>query len=138
MPACAHCGNEDSPTFQVTKDGVTASFDSFECAISRLAPVCEHCKVRIIGHVFEADGRVFCCEHCARRGGALIEEVDEALAARDELLDEAGAQVPAGVSGARARPRIAEGPASFPDGPNVEDSPWELEAARGHLPGEGR
>jgi hypothetical protein len=42
--------------------------------------------------------------------------------------------VPAGVPGARPRPGIAKGPASYPDGPNVEDSPWELEAARGKLP----
>ena len=133
MPACAHCGNEDDKTFAVTKDGVTLSFDSFECAIARLAPVCGHCKVRIIGHALEADGRTFCCEHCALAAGALVEE-NESLAARDPLLDEAGAQVPAGVRGARKRPRIAEGPASYPDGPNVEDSPWELEAARGHLP----
>lgn len=53
-----------------------------------------------------------------------------------EVLDEAGAPVPAGVPGARPRPGIAKGPASFPDGPNVEDSPWEPEAARGRLPGE--
>ena len=54
--------------------------------------------------------------------------------AGSDVLDEAGAQVPAGVPGARPRPGIAKGPASYPDGPNVEDSPWELEAARGKLP----
>jgi hypothetical protein len=51
-----------------------------------------------------------------------------------DVLDEAGAQVPAGVPGARARPGIAKGPQSYPDGPNVEASPWELDAARGKLP----
>jgi hypothetical protein len=55
-------------------------------------------------------------------------------AGAEDLLDEAGAPVPAGVPGARPRPGIAKGPASYPDGPNVEDSPWELEAARGKLP----
>jgi hypothetical protein len=50
------------------------------------------------------------------------------------LVEEAGAQVPAGVPGARARSGIAKGPESFPDGPNVESSPWELDAARGKLP----
>jgi hypothetical protein len=50
------------------------------------------------------------------------------------VLDDAGAQVPAGVPGARPKPGIAKGPASYPDGPNVESSPWELEAARGKLP----
>jgi hypothetical protein len=55
-------------------------------------------------------------------------------AGAEDLLDDAGAQVPAGAPGARARPGIAKGPRSFPDGPNVEDSPWEADAARGKLP----
>jgi len=58
---------------------------------------------------------------------------DEAPSGND-LVDEAAPDVPAGVPGARARPGIAKGPQSYPDGPNVEDSPWELEAARGKLP----
>ena len=60
----------------------------------------------------------------------------EGGASGDELLDEAAVPVPAGVRGGRPRPGIAQGPASFPEGPNVEDSPWELEAARGRLPSE--
>jgi hypothetical protein len=52
----------------------------------------------------------------------------------DELLDDAGPEVPAGVPGAKAKPGIAKGPQSYPDGPNVEASPWELDAARGKLP----
>jgi hypothetical protein len=52
----------------------------------------------------------------------------------NELLDEVVPDVPAGVAGSPARPGIAKGPQSYPDGPNVEDSPWELEAARGNLP----
>jgi hypothetical protein len=51
-----------------------------------------------------------------------------------EVLDQAGAQVPAGVPGARPRPGVQKGAEAFPDGPNVESSPWELEAARGKLP----
>ena len=50
------------------------------------------------------------------------------------VLDDTGVQVPAGVPGARPRPGIAKGPESYPDGPNVEASPWELDAARGKLP----
>jgi hypothetical protein len=38
------------------------------------------------------------------------------------------------VPGARAREGIRKGPESYPDGPNVEASPWELDAARGKLP----
>jgi hypothetical protein len=51
-----------------------------------------------------------------------------------DVFDEAGAQVPAGVPGARARPGVAKGGEAYPDGPNVEASPWELDAARGKLP----
>lgn len=51
-----------------------------------------------------------------------------------EVLQDAGADLPAGVKGGEARPGIRKGPQSYPDGPNVESSPWELEAARGKLP----
>ena len=54
----------------------------------------------------------------------------------DDLVDAAAPDMPAGVAGGKAHPGIAKGPQSYPDGPNVEDSPWELEAARGHLPDE--
>jgi hypothetical protein len=41
----------------------------FECAIHAFAPTCEHCGVRIIGHGLEKGGRMFCCDHCAKRTG---------------------------------------------------------------------
>lgn len=46
--------------------------------------------------------------------------------------------LPAGVPGSPAKPGIRKGPDSYPDGPNVEDSPWELDAARGKLPKDNR
>lgn len=51
-----------------------------------------------------------------------------------DLTDAAGPDVPAGVPGAKPKPGIRKGPESFPDGPNVEASPWEADAARGKLP----
>ena len=69
MATCAHCGNEYDKAFEVTKGGETKSFDSFECAIAVMAPTCEHCQVRIIGHGVEGGGRVFCCAHCATQAG---------------------------------------------------------------------
>ena len=54
----------------MTKDGDALDFDSFECAIVKLAPTCEHCSVKIIGHGVEAGGRTFCCAHCAQHAGA--------------------------------------------------------------------
>ena len=70
MATCAVCGNDYDKSFSVTtSDGRTLIFDSFECAIHSVAPVCTHCGCRIIGHGVEADGRQFCCAHCARHSG---------------------------------------------------------------------
>jgi hypothetical protein len=30
-----------------------------------MAPVCEHCGCKIVGHGVQAGGRFFCCAHCA-------------------------------------------------------------------------
>jgi hypothetical protein len=70
MARCEVCGNDYDKAFQVVRDGQSMTFDSFECAISRLAPQCAHCGCRIIGHGIEAqDGAVYCCGHCARESG---------------------------------------------------------------------
>lgn len=54
--------------------------------------------------------------------------------AGNDLIDEAAPDLSAGVPGARPRPGIAKGPATYLDGPNVEASPWEPDAARGKPP----
>lgn len=69
MPKCDGCGNEYDKSFQVTASDKTYVFDSFECAIQMLAPVCAHCRVRIIGHGLEKNGVMFCCSHCAEEEG---------------------------------------------------------------------
>jgi hypothetical protein len=45
------------------------TFDSFECAIHALAPTCAHCGCKIVGHGVEAEGRFYCCAHCAHQVG---------------------------------------------------------------------
>jgi len=69
MARCEVCGNDYDKTFEVVKDRERHTFDSFECAIHALAPACEHCGCRIIGHGIEAEGRYFCCAHCAHESG---------------------------------------------------------------------
>jgi Rieske Fe-S protein len=66
---CEVCGNDYDKAFQVIMDGETHTFDSFECAIHALAPVCAHCGCRIIGHGMEDDGTFFCSAFCAERAG---------------------------------------------------------------------
>lgn len=70
MALCEVCGNDYDKAFEVTTAGRTHTFDSFECAIHALAPICEHCSCKIIGHGIEANGAFFCCAHCAGASGA--------------------------------------------------------------------
>jgi hypothetical protein len=69
MARCEVCGNDYDKSFEVTLAGATHVFDSFECAIHAVAPTCEHCGCRIIGHGLESDGRIFCCASCAEQSG---------------------------------------------------------------------
>jgi hypothetical protein len=69
MGRCEKCGNEYDKTFDVSLNGDTHTFDCFECAINTLAPECETCGIKIIGHGSEANGRMFCCAHCAEMSG---------------------------------------------------------------------
>jgi hypothetical protein len=70
MAKCETCGNDYDRPLEITLDGQRHSFDSFECAIHALAPTCEHCGCRIIGHGLQDGDRWFCCAHCARESGA--------------------------------------------------------------------
>ncbi|MFW6083901.1 MAG: hypothetical protein ACODAA_01695 [Gemmatimonadota bacterium] len=78
MAICEVCGNDYYASFEVITAGRTHVFDSFECAIHKLAPVCEHCGCRIIGHGVEADGDFYCCAHCANAEGVpeIVDHVD--------------------------------------------------------------
>ena len=69
MAICETCGNDYDKCFQITYNGTQRTFDSFECAISALAPTCAHCDCRIIGHGMESGGAIYCCAHCAKSAG---------------------------------------------------------------------
>jgi hypothetical protein len=69
MPTCEVCENDYDKAFEVVVGGEHHTFDSFECAIHALAPVCADCECRIVGHGVEADGQIFCCVNCARKAG---------------------------------------------------------------------
>lgn len=69
MATCEICGNDYDKSMEVTLAGKRHTFDSFECAIHALAPECDHCHCRIIGHGVEAGGKIFCCANCARNAG---------------------------------------------------------------------
>jgi len=69
MATCATCGNEYEHAFTVEMDGQRHSFDSFECAIQKLAPTCAQCGCRVIGHGVEGGDKTYCCAHCAKSAG---------------------------------------------------------------------
>lgn len=70
MARCETCGNDYDKPIVVSRDGRSMTFDSFECAIQSLAPKCDHCGCRIIGHGVESAGTMNCCAHCASQSGA--------------------------------------------------------------------
>ena len=69
MARCENCGNDYDKTFEINQDGKAHVFDSFECAIHVMAPKCDHCACKIIGHGVEAGKKIFCCANCARESG---------------------------------------------------------------------
>lgn len=71
MPRCDVCGNDYDAAMTIEAPGRgSGTFDSFECAIHALAPACEHCGCRIVGHGVQAGGSIYCCASCAREVGA--------------------------------------------------------------------
>lgn len=59
MAQCETCGNNYDKTFDIVLNGQNHTFDSFECAIHKLAPICAHCNCRILGHGVEAGEAIY-------------------------------------------------------------------------------
>jgi Rieske Fe-S protein len=76
MALCEVCGNDYDKSFEVVAAGEHHTFDSFECAIHRMAPICQHCGCKVIGHGVEVDGRFYCCAHCAKETEHIDAPVD--------------------------------------------------------------
>jgi hypothetical protein len=78
MAVCEVCGNDYDKSFEVVAAGVRHTFDSFECAAHRMAPVCEQCECKVIGHGVEVEGHFYCCAHCAREADSTAKVADRA------------------------------------------------------------
>lgn len=69
MGKCDVCGNNYEKSFLITIDDKMYTFDSFECAIHKLAPTCTNCGCKIIGHGLQHNTIIYCSAHCARKQG---------------------------------------------------------------------
>lgn len=69
MATCDTCGNDYDKAFTITQGERRGTFDSFECAAHAMAPTCEHCGCRVLGHGVEAGDGIYCCAHCAEHSG---------------------------------------------------------------------
>ena len=69
MGRCERCGNDYDKTFEMILAGERHVFDSFECAINAVAPVCASCGNRILGHGIETGEKFYCCAHCSDLAG---------------------------------------------------------------------
>ena len=78
LQICEVCGTEYDKLIQVSLEGPTMTFDSFECAIHAMASTCAHCGCKIVGHGVEAGGAIYCCAHCAKE----MTEMETALCDR--------------------------------------------------------
>ena len=65
---CEICGCERINPMLVTIDDETHVFDTFDCAIERLAPRCRTCGRRVTGRGVHSHGAVYCCKHCEQVG----------------------------------------------------------------------
>lgn len=62
---CDVCGNDYEGAMEIRLGANVSIFDCFECAIHAMAPICERCGCRIIGHGVEAAARMYCSSRCA-------------------------------------------------------------------------
>jgi hypothetical protein len=79
LHACNTCGNLYDKSFQIILNDQEYWFDSFECAIEKLAPKCTHCHMKIIGHGIDSQGSTYCCSHCARVHDLKVDHQDLSL-----------------------------------------------------------
>ena len=73
MPRCEVCDNDYDTPMEITLEGGTHVFDCFECAIHALAPTCERCGCRVLGHgIGELSGKAFRIAHMGHVNAPMV------------------------------------------------------------------
>lgn len=68
--SCEVCGNYGELCFEVRLGGDSHVFDSFECAMIALSPLCGYCGCKILGHSIVFGNTVYCSYECANDDSA--------------------------------------------------------------------
>ena len=79
MRKCDHCGSPKGNFFEVTKDGHSQIFDTFDCAIAATAEECRNCGCLITGKLLSSDSGSFCCQSCQDQALIPSKDVLESL-----------------------------------------------------------
>lgn len=61
---CEMCGNSGCQCFEVQVGGERHVFDSFECALDALSPVCAYCGSPFVGQGVLYGGLRYCSNNC--------------------------------------------------------------------------
>lgn len=80
MTRCATCNREIDGSWQLSFYGGTLVFDSFECALQRLAGLCRSCGCPVLGHGFPTEVGLYCSAACCEAARRLDRQVDVASA----------------------------------------------------------
>ena len=67
---CEVCGNDSGQCFEVRLGGDSHVFDSFECAMTALSPLCGYCGGKILGHSIVFGNTIYCSYQCANDDSA--------------------------------------------------------------------
>jgi hypothetical protein len=62
---CMNCGTNIEKDYILFINGSEFTFDSFECAVTFVAPRCSNCQTIIMGKGIHGRGQVFCSPACS-------------------------------------------------------------------------
>lgn len=71
MSTCETCGNQHAKCLEIIENGKSHFYDSVECAIQALEPICEQCQCQISGHELDANEVVKYCDFCKQTLGGI-------------------------------------------------------------------
>lgn len=63
--SCEVCGKDEEECFEILLGGERHVFDSFECAMHALTPICAFCGCQVLGHGIQVESTFYCSNLCA-------------------------------------------------------------------------